>query len=127
MKEAQDKLAAAAEASKRAAEEAKKKAREIKTAVGLARTIGPQVPSFVTHRGMGAFCSDDFVKVATQTSSGIQSEKNKATEDQRVYQEDKSTGCVGGNQSEILPANLNGTDGRLDKEMKTGIEVKGTN
>ena len=44
MKEVHDKLAAAEEAFKRAAEEAKKKARELKTAEGLARTVGPNVP-----------------------------------------------------------------------------------
>ena len=123
MKEAQDKLSAAEEASKRAAEEAKKKAREIKTAVGLARTIGPKVPSFVTHRGMGAFCSDDFAKVATDTSNGIQSEENKATKHQGVYQEGESAGCEGGNQSDVLPTDLNDKDGRLDVENKTSTEV----
>lgn len=62
MREAQEKLSAAEEASRLAAEEAKKKAREIKTSVGLARPIGPKVPAFVTHRGHGAFNELDFVK-----------------------------------------------------------------
>ena len=82
MKEAQDKLAAAEEASKKAAEQAKKKAREIKTAVGLARTVGPQIPSWVTHRGIGAFCVSDFAKVGTNKSDGIQAEEDKAADDQ---------------------------------------------
>lgn len=60
MKAVQEKLAAAEQASKTAAEQAKKKARELKTAVGLARTVGPAVPSWVSHRGPGAFCEGDF-------------------------------------------------------------------
>lgn len=60
MKAVQEKLAAAEQASKKAAEQAKKKARELKTAVGLARTVGPAVPSWVSHRGPGAFCEGDF-------------------------------------------------------------------
>ena len=60
MKAVQEKLAAAEQASKKAAEQAKKKARELKTAVGLARTVGPAVPSWVSHRGPGAFCDSDF-------------------------------------------------------------------
>ena len=60
MKAVQEKLAAAEEASKKAAEQAKKKARELKTAVGLARTVGPAVPSWASHRGPGAFCVSDF-------------------------------------------------------------------
>ncbi|XP_074624495.1 switch-associated protein 70-like isoform X1 [Acropora palmata] len=60
MKAVQEKLAAAEQASKKAAEQAKKKARELKTAVGLARTVGPAVPSWVSHRGPGAFCESDF-------------------------------------------------------------------
>lgn len=63
MKEANDKLEAAQEASRKAAEEAKKKAREIKTCTGLARPIGPHNPAFITHRGIGAFCQEDFSKI----------------------------------------------------------------
>lgn len=63
MREANEKLHAAEEASRRAAEEAKKKAREITTCTGLARPIGPHIPAFVTHRGIGAFCEDDFDKI----------------------------------------------------------------
>ncbi|KAK3751516.1 hypothetical protein QZH41_019089, partial [Actinostola sp. cb2023] len=63
MKEANNKLHAAEQASRRAAEEAKKKAREITTCTGLARPIGPHIPAFVTHRGIGAFCVDDFEKL----------------------------------------------------------------
>ena len=83
MKEVQDKLAAAEEASKRAAEEAKKKARELKTAVGLARTVGPHVPTWVTHRGLGSFCVGDFATKPTE----VKSEQNKAEQDQESTQE----------------------------------------
>ena len=114
MKEAQGKLEAAEEASKKAAEEAKKKARELKTAVGLARTVSPQIPSWVTHRGMGAFCVSDFAKVDTNTSNEIQPEEDKAADDQKVHHE-------GGIQSEVLPTDLKG----IDEETKTGT-LQGT-
>lgn len=122
MKEAQDKLAAAEEASKKAAEEAKKKARELKTAVGLARTIGPQIPSFVTHRGIGAFCPEDFAKVSTKKSNGNQS---KEEDNYAGDQEDKSDDSVREKNSDILPTDLNNKDGRLDEEKETGSEVQG--
>ena len=113
MKEAQEKLAAAEEASKKAAEEAKKKAREIKTAVGLARTVGPQIPSWVTHRGIGAFCVSDFSKVGSNKSNGIQPEEDKAADDQKLQES--------GKQSEVLPADLK----QIDEETKTGM-LQGT-
>ena len=114
MKEAQGKLAAAQQVSKRAAEEAKQKARELKTAVGLARTIGPHVPVWVTHRGIGAFCPSDFGK-----SNG----ENKATEEPKV----KSAGCEEEKQSDALPTEISNTVGRLhvDEEKKTDKEVQG--
>lgn len=114
MKEAQDKLTAAEEASKKAAEEAKKKARELKTAVGLARTVGPQIPSWVTHRGIGAFCVGDFAKVGTNKSNGIQPEEDKADGDQKVQE--------GGEQSEVLPVDLKGTDEEMKTDMLQGTE-----
>ena len=117
MKEAQDKLAAAEEASKRAAEEAKKKARELKTAVGLARTVGPQIPSWVSHRGIGAFCDSDFAKVGNNKSTGVQPEEDKA-DDQKVQE--------GGEQSEVLPADTKGTDEETKTGMLQGTEDGGT-
>jgi len=117
MKDVQDKLAAAEEASKKAAEaaeEAKKKAREIKTAVGLARTVSPQIPSWVTHRGMGAFCANDFTKVGTNKSNGVQPEEDKAADGQKVHQE-------GEKQSEVLRTNFK----EIDEETKTGM-LQGT-
>lgn len=96
MKEVQDKLAAAEEASKRAAEEAKKKARELKTAVGLARTVGPHVPVWVTHRGLGAFCVSDF---ATKPNT-VESEQNKAEQDQESTQEGTTVGQNKNGESE---------------------------
>jgi len=116
MKEAQDKLAAAEEASKRAAEEAKKKAREIKTAVGLARTVGPQIPSWVTHRGIGAFCVSDFAKVGINKSNGIQPEEDKA-DDQKLQESAE--------QSDILPTDLKGTDEETKTDMLQGTEDGG--
>lgn len=118
MKEAQEKLAAAEEASKKAAEEAKKKAREIKTAVGLARPVGPQIPSWVTHRGIGAFCVSDFSKVGTNKSNGIQPEEDKAAGDQQVQES--------GKQSEVLPADLKEIDEETKTGMLQGIEDSGT-
>ena len=120
MKEAQDKLAAAEEASKRAAEEAKKKARELKTAVGLARTIGPQIPSFVTHRGFGAFCSDDFTKVSTKKSNGIQSKEEDNSAGDR-----ENDDSLREKQPDISPGtDLNNKDGRLDEGKETGLEAQ---
>ena len=83
MREAQDKLNAAEEASRRAAEEAKKKAREIKTCVGLARPLGPKAPVFVTHRGQGAFNELDFVKKEKLKEVLKEKEEQKLLEQQR--------------------------------------------
>lgn len=84
MKEVEDKLAAAEEASKMAAENAKKKARELKTAVGLARTVGPHVPSWVTHRGLGAFCAGDF----SSKPAEVASEQSVVTDGEKTSRDD---------------------------------------
>ena len=93
MKEVHDKLAAAEEASKRAAEEAKKKARELKTAVGLARTVGPNVPSWVTHRGLGAFCATDFGNKTAAAKAGQNTTENgeKTTAEQSGAEREQKT------------------------------------
>ena len=100
MKEAQQKLAAAEEASRRAAEEAKKKAREIKTAVGLARTIGPHVPSWTTHRGMGAFCVGDFTRIRTNTGD---SDQAKAVINENSQEEVNSSASSPPETTESVP------------------------
>ena len=93
MKEVHDKLAAAEETSKRAAEEAKKKARELKTAVGLARTVGPTVPSWVTHRGLGAFCTIDYISKPAAAKAGQSTAESgeKTAEEQSGAEEGQKT------------------------------------
>lgn len=117
MKEVQDKLAAAEEASKRAADEAKKKARELKTAVGLARTVGPRVPAWITHRGLGAFCTSDFEvrppeKKSQQNSAG---EVREASSEKIDGVENRADGNLGRSEEENVAEEV-----KAESELENG-------
>lgn len=125
MREAQEKLSVAEEASRRAAEEAKKKAREIKTCVGLARPIGPKVPAFVTHRGQGAFNELDFVKKEKVKEILKEREEKKSLDKQEVDSDEterSETAAPDCNSNETTEET--GEDNKRDFEASADGEVK---
>ncbi|KXJ28917.1 switch-associated protein 70 [Exaiptasia diaphana] len=108
MREANEKLHAAEEASRRAAEEAKKKAREITTCTGLARPIGPHIPAFVTHRGIGAFCEEDFEKI------------NKRKKVPPIVKPKPKRTAANGDDSESLETEENGSEVNDENVLENG-------